>query len=230
VQQISPPLRIVLIAVALLGAVWFVALRPKGEAGGVDAPLPQAPGVAGLAGAVSKAQGATGAANASVARSEQAAKQAVGDAPAAAAAPAAKAKPSVTVVKTAPAKVTVVKTPKVAAKPKVLVAVNPATPLLVALDRGRVVILMFRNRSSDSAAVARMVRSLDRRRKVVVRVASINDVGKYQTFTADTPVAQAPTTLVIGPSRRAKVIVGFTSVGELAQAVADVRRAGPVKP
>ena len=55
--QISPPFRILLVAVALLGAVWFVALRPKPEAG-TDAPLPVAPGVAGLTRATDKAQGA----------------------------------------------------------------------------------------------------------------------------------------------------------------------------
>ena len=32
--------------------------------------------------------------------------------------------------------------------------------------------------------------------------------------------------MVIGPKRRAKMIVGFTSTGEIGQAVADVRRAG----
>ena len=55
---------------------------------------------------------------------------------------------------------------------------------------------------------------------------SIKDVGKYSTFTSATPVAQAPTTIVIGPKRNAKMIVGFTSPGEIAQAVADVRRSG----
>ena len=71
-----------------------------------------------------------------------------------------------------------------------------------------------------------MVRSIGKRKKVVARVVSIKDVGDYQTFTADTPIQQAPTIMVIGPRKNVKLIVGFTSVGELAQAVADVRRAG----
>ena len=105
-------------------------------------------------------------------------------------------------------------------------AANPAAPLLTALGDGKVVVLLFRNTSSDSADVSTMVRSIGKRKKVVSRVVSIKDVGDYQTFTADTPIQQAPTIMVIGPRKNVKLIVGFTSVGELAQAVADVRRAG----
>jgi hypothetical protein len=87
-------------------------------------------------------------------------------------------------------------------------------------------VLLFRNGSADSAAVAAMVRDVGRRKTVVARVASIKDVGKYETFTAKTTIAQAPTTMVIGPKRTVKLIVGFTSPGEIGQAVGDVRRAG----
>lgn len=215
-QQISPPLRIALVAISLLGAVWFVALRPKADTS-AQAPLPQAPGVAGLSSAAGKAQGAAQASSASVERSEQAAAAASGD------------KAAADVVKT---EVTVTKTPaatratKTATAAKRATRANPAAPLLAALDRGRVVVLLFRNSSTDSSAVAAMVRTIDKRTKVVARVVSISDVGRYRTFTADTPVSQAPTTMVIGPKRRAKVIVGFTSTGEIGQAVADMRRAG----
>ena len=61
-QQISPPLRIALLAIVLIGALWFTVLRPKPDSS-ADAPLPQAPGVAGLATATQKAQGAVGTAN-----------------------------------------------------------------------------------------------------------------------------------------------------------------------
>ena len=61
-QQISPPLRIALLAIVPLGALWFIVLRPKPDSS-ADAPLPPAPGVAGLATATQKAQGAVGTAN-----------------------------------------------------------------------------------------------------------------------------------------------------------------------
>ena len=216
--QISLPFRIALIAFALVGAVWFVALRPKADTA-ADAPLPAAPGITGLSSAAGKAESAAKTAQASAERSEAAATAAeAGSADPTAVAPAkAKAaKPSVT-----PAS-----KPAAAKEKKSSASRNPAAPLLAALDRGQVVVLLFRNRSADSAAVAGMVRSIGERRKVVARVASIKDVGRYQTFTGTTQVAQAPTTMVIGPRRNAKVIVGFTSTGEIAQAVADVRRSG----
>lgn len=217
--QISLPFRIALVAIALLGAVWFVALRPKAEPSAA-APLPAAPGVSGLSTATGKATAATKAAEKSAERAEAAA------AAAESATPAAKASVTATATKNgATAEKSVTKAAKVApAKPAA--RSNPAAPLLAALDRGRVVVLLFRNGSSDSASVAAMVRQIGERRTIVARVVSIKDVGKYQTFTAGTPVTQAPTTMVIGPRRNAELIVGFTSPGEIAQAAADVRRAG----
>ena len=222
-QQISPPLRIGLIAIVLLGALWFTVLRPKPDTS-ADAPLPQAPGVTGLATATQKAQSAVGTAN-KAAANEQAtgadATDAAAAAKAKAAAAAAKKSTTVTVTKT-PAGTKVTKTTTAKKAPA-----NPAAPLLTALADGKVVVLLFRNTSSDSADVSTMVRSIGKRKKVVSRLVSIKDVGDYQTFTADTPIQQAPTIMVIGPRKNVKLIVGFTSVGELAQAVADVRRAGP---
>lgn len=227
--QISPPFRIALVAIALLGAVWFVALRPKPDTG-ADAPLPAAPGITGLSNAEKKATATQKAADASAARAEAAA-AAASDGSAAAEKTTVTKTPSgatvtksTKVAKTPSGGVTVTKSAKV--KPAPVAPANPAAPLVAALDRGRVVVLLFRNASSDSASVATMVRSIGARRKVVARVVSIKDVGKYQTFTSGTPIAQAPTTMVIGPKRNAKLIVGFTSRGEIAQAVADVRRAG----
>ena len=230
-QQISPPLRIGLIAIVLLGALWFTVLRPKPDTS-ADAPLPQAPGVTGLATATQKAQSAVGTAN-KAAAGEQATGADATDAAAAAkaraaaaAAAAAKKATTVTVTKT-PAGTKVTKTTKKTTAKKA--PANPAAPLLTALGDGKVVVLLFRNTSTDSADVSAMVRSIGKRKKVVSRVVSIKDVGDYQTFTADTPIQQAPTIMVIGPRKNVKLIVGFTSVGELAQAVADVRRAGSTK-
>ncbi len=215
-QQISPPLRIALIAVVVLAGVWFVALRPKGATNEPPLqPAPTAPGVKGLSNSIEKARNATEAANAAATASQNAAKQAAGESGSSASA----AKPSTTksTVTTKPAATVV----KAGSRPVTAAALG--APLVRALSNGKTVVLMFRNRSADSAAVARLVRTTSRK-NVVVRVASISQVGKYDVFTRSTTVNQAPTVLVIGPKRTARVIVGYTSAGELRQAIGDVRR------
>ena len=58
-SQISPPIRIVLIAVIGLIAAWMLFLRPKTEATPAPTPAPAtAPGVTGLGNAVDKAKDA----------------------------------------------------------------------------------------------------------------------------------------------------------------------------
>ncbi len=261
-------MRIALVAVLALAAVWFVALRPKPDsAATTPTPAPTAPGVAGLTRSIDKARAATAAANASVTKVQSTAAATsngtAGAAPAAATPSAAKSaaksaaatsasantggkaapspttatatpravvvtkpkpkavvvtRPKAVVVKPAAPKAVVIARPK----PKV-VAVSPAAPLVAALAQHKVVVLMFGNSSSDSHAVAAAVKRLPRRHgKVVIRIANINQVGRYSVFTTDTPVSQAPTVLVIGSSRKGRVIVGYTYTGELDQAVADV--------
>jgi len=219
-QQISPPLRIALAAIVLLGALWFTVLRPKPNTG-AEAPLPQAPGVAGLATATQKAQGAVATANKAAATEQATGADAAKSSVSVTKTPTATKVTKSTTVKKGSKEATVSKTATVKKAPP-----NPAAPLLTALNDGKVVVLLFRNTSPDSADVSTLVRTIGKRKKVVSHLAWIRDVGEYQTFTADTPIQQAPTVMVIGPRKNVKLIVGFTSAGELAQAVADVRRAG----
>ena len=59
-SQISPPIRIVLIAAIGLIAAWMLFLRPKTEEAPAPTPAPAtAPGVTGLSNAVDKAKGAS---------------------------------------------------------------------------------------------------------------------------------------------------------------------------
>lgn len=222
-QQISPPLRIALGAVLFFALIWFVALRPKGAA--EEPKSVTAPGVTGLAGAVADARGATEAASAAASRSEQAAAN-VGEQAAGSENGAAKSgnkAGSKTSSKTATK--TSSKTAK-AGTTKVLsgaAARADARKLVAALNRGQAVVLLFRNNSSDSDHVARVVRGLDRRGgRVVTRVVSISQLGNYGVFTDKTTVSEPPTTFVIGNKRRAKLIVGYTSTTEVDQAVGDV--------
>lgn len=207
-QQISPPLRIALAAIVLLGAVWFVALRPKDSS---DEPAAvTAPGVQGLANSVAKARGAKAAAEASNARTESAVAGADGSATSSSATKAgtksatAKAQPIDLGISTAE-------------------VTGPARRLVDALADGKGVVLLFRNKSADSAHVTRVVQGVFKRDgRVVAQIANVRDVADYSVFTNRTSVSQAPTTFIIGPTRRAKVIAGYTSTGEVDQAIGDV--------
>ena len=69
------------------------------------------------------------------------------------------------------------------------------------------------------------MRGIDHRGgRVVTRVTSIAQIGNYAIFTSKSTANQAPTTYVIGTKNRAKIIVGYTSIGEVDQAVGDVLR------
>ncbi|MEY2533614.1 MAG: hypothetical protein QOF29_1524 [bacterium] len=214
--QLSLPYRIGLVSMLAILALWFTVLRPKEPA--VEAPLPAAPGVTGLAGAAGAATAAAKDSAASAAATESAAKSAgsTGGAVApsgtatAPAAPAAKA----------PAK----------AKSSVAAA-DRSAPLLRAIDRDRAVVLLFWNRRGiDDREVRRAVAATDRRAgKVVVKVAGVRDVARYQAITRGVQVLGSPTVLVIGPDRTAKPIVGLTTTGELDQAVGDALAADRAK-
>ena len=210
-QQISAPLRIALGAILVLALVWFVALRPKAADEEPAAVTP--PGVEGLANSVSKARSAKEAADAAVKRSQQAV--AGVDASATGAGTATKSGS-----KSASRSAQSGKAARSGSK-----ATGPAGPLVEALDRGKAVVILFTNKSADSQHVTRVVRGVNKRGgKVVARIASVKDVAKYSVFTNKTSVSQAPTTFIIGPSRDAVVITGYTSTGEVDQAIGDVLR------
>ena len=212
--QISPPFRIALVAIALLGAVWFVALRPKAghrlrraASGGARRHGPRRT-------PRRRPRRRAKAADASAARAEAAAAAAAdGTAPPRRRPPSRRRQSGATVEKSDLGRQDAVRRrrrdevdeghARQAAREPVTPA-NPAAPLVAALDAAA-------RSSSSSSATPRPTARRWRRwcarsasaRKVVARVVSIKDVGKYQTFTAATPVAQAPTTMVIGPKRNA---------------------------
>jgi hypothetical protein len=218
VEQLSVPYRIGLAAVAVIGVLWFVALRPKSapdqSAGSTPAAQThaQAPGVTGLGNAVDAAKGAVSQSNASATASEQAAQQASGDA--AASTPSATTATANAGVSTAPA--------KTAAKPAV--AADPSTAILAGLGRRDVAIVLFYNPlGADDAAVRRALRGVDRfGGRVTVHAAPIAKVGDYEAITEGVQVLQAPTLLVIGHDKHARKIVGLTDAKEIQQLVGDV--------
>jgi hypothetical protein len=212
VDQISPPFRIAVVAMLAMCAVWFTVLKPKDPGADPAASTPTAPGATGLGNDVKAAKGAAAASDAANAKVQGA------TGGTATAGKLATGAHSAVAGKSAHA------TPDAAAKPKAKAATGDASaPLLSALDAKHAVVLVFWNRrGSDDRAVRRAVAQVDRHRgKVVVKAAPIAAVGRYEAITRGAQVLQSPTVLVIGPDRKARAIVGFTTTGELDQAVGD---------
>lgn len=245
-SQLSLPFRVLLLAAAVFAGVWTLFLRPKDEPAPAGQPAaqqqkqPSAPGVLGLKGATNSAASAGKKATDAALARERAAEAVDGqavpsDQGGTAVAPDAQAATTVPEGGTAAKSGTAIKpgsaeSGKPAARPDAdslaayIAGAGPAKSLVRWLADGRVVMMVFSNRSSDSAATVRAARSLARRGSAVIRlrVTNIGNVGKYAVFTEKTPIGQAPTTLIIGPSKRARVIVGYTTVAEMRQAVHDV--------
>ncbi len=227
-QQLSRPYQIALGALLVFALAWFTVLKPSAAAEEPAPPAaapPAAPGAAGLGRAVDKAKGAAAASDANAAAA--AAAQGEPAAPTAAAPrgsagadgksaakrkPAAKGEPA---AKGGPAAKR-----KSAASPRP----DPSAPLLRAVARGKVAVLLFYSReAADDRAVRRALRAANRHDgRVVVRAASIARVAEYAAITQGVDVLQAPTLLVIGKDNRARSLVGFTDTRAIDQLVADV--------
>jgi hypothetical protein len=209
VEQLTLPYRIALLAIALLGVIWFVALRPS------STPTPAAvtaPGVKGLTNAIKDAHGAVAKSDAAGAKTQAALNAADGSTPAASPSQAAKAPAA--------------KTPVAANAPKAkhVAGADRSAAILNDLKLGRVVVVGF---TGDTAADDRSVRGALRHvnlhnGKVVVRSVSISDVADYGAITKGVQVEEAPTVLVIDKDAKARTIVGFTDAAEIDQLVADM--------
>jgi hypothetical protein len=223
VDQVSRPVLIALIAAVALIGVRFTILRSN--SGGGSTPAATAPGQTGLQSSIDKANNAVGVSKQSAARHEQAAAAASGDAAASAsggkAAPAKTARPAAATKSVKPA---AAKTFKPAQALPKLQPGDRSGPILRDLAKGKVVVALFFNpHGADDNAALRAVRGADRHHgRVVVHSIPIGDVGNYNALTSAIQVLEAPTILVIGPSRKARTIVGYTEVREVDQAVGDI--------
>ena len=207
-DQIALPYRVALVALLAAAALWFTVLRPKGDSPST-APSPQAPGVAGLNRAIDKAKGASGAsdaANAAAGAENITAPGAAGTHAGTQAAPGATA-------------------PAAAQKPADdgVAAGDPSAPLVRALGEGKVVVMLFWNRSgADDRAARAAIAGVGRHHgAVVVKTAPVKSVGRYEAITRGAKVTESPTILVIDALKIAVPIVGYTTAGEVNQTVAD---------
>ncbi len=94
-----------------------------------------------------------------------------------------------------------------------------------AVADNRKVVIFFKNpKGIDDRAVARSVRSLDRRTKAVVVISDdVRNADRYGKMVEDLGVNQAPAIVVIGRSGRASLIEGYIDAESLVQVVADAR-------
>lgn len=215
-SQVSPPLRIALIAALAFMGVWVLFLRPQPEP-------PVAPD-AGTTPAVSVPVGATDPsaataaasnANASVAAAEAQAGALTGDAA----------------------------TAGVTGAPQVAPATEPASGAVTlnrealaglprdvarAVRRDRVVALLFWNpQAPDDRRVRRALRSANAfGGRVFVRVAPVADIARYAPIARGVDVAQTPTLVVVDRDLHAESLVGYVARTTIRQALSDAVRAG----
>ena len=211
-DQISLPYRVALVALVVVGGLWFAVLRPKPAS---EPASTAAPGVTGLANDVAKAKGAVNASNAATAGTEAAAK-AVGS-EGATAAPAANGTATQPAAAAKPAK---------PAKPGLAddaVAGDPSKAVLADVDAGKVAVVLFWNdKASDDRATRSALRDVDTHHgKVVTRAVPIGDVGKYEAITRGAQVLESPTVLVIGAGGKARAITGYTQAKEIDELVSS---------
>ena len=206
-SQISPPIRIVIVAaVALLGA-WMLFLRPKAEPS-VPPPAPApatAPGVKGLTSAVDKAKEASKTSDAANAKIQSA----TGEESAATAKPAGQA----------------------AAKGAATKAAGGTAKGLPArvqkgIDAKKIVVLYFFNpKSADDRFVKRSLAKVDRwGGQVVVQAANVSSVSRYGKIARGADVEQSPTIVVVDRNLKAEKLVGVQDTVSIDQAVVDAMR------
>ena len=223
-SQISPPIRIVLIAVIGLIAAWMLFLRPKTE--DVPAPTPApatAPGVTGLSNAVDKAKDASATSD----EANDKVQQATGEEGTA----ASKAGKSSTKDGATTQFVTGRELPlepltanQTKGLPKKIVA---------ALDERKVFAIgVFDTKESRWARMAtddrRVRRELDKANRykgeVVVSRTSLGELSELNAVVGDAGVTQSPAVVVVDRNRKATVLNGFVEVNAINQAIADARR------
>jgi hypothetical protein len=213
VDQISLPYRIGLVALLVVGGLWFAVLRPKPVT--ESQPATTAPGVTGLANDVTKAQGASDTSDAANAATDAAANAVDGSGTA--------PTPS-TGTATTPAPGATSSKPAASDLAADAVAGDPSRAVLSAVDAGKVAVVLFWNRkASDDRATRQALRHVERHDgKVVTRAIPVSQVGKYEAITRGAQVLESPTVLVIGAGGKARAITGYTQASEINQLVGVV--------
>jgi hypothetical protein len=212
-SQISPPIRIVLVAAVAFIAAWMLFLRPKTEEIPPPAPAATAPAKQPGTTAQSAAGKAVQAAENAKATAESAAKARAGEAAA----------------QTAPA-TAAAKAPAAAAAAKL--GVDPAAlaslprDVRKALEARKIVVLGFFNRAAlDDRQTKKQLEKVHRfHGRVFVHSASLQAVQRYQVITRGVDVSQTPSIVVIDRKMKAQLLTGYVDHVRVEQAVVDAMR------
>jgi hypothetical protein len=219
-SQISPPIRIVLVAAVAFLAAWMLFLRPKTETVPPPAPAATAPAKQPGNTAQSAAGQAVQAAVNAKATAESAAKARAGES----AAPATSSAPA-TANASQPSAAAAAK--KLGVDPEALATLPKG--VRKAIEARQIVVLGFFNKEAlDDRATKKQLEKVHRfHGRVSVHAVSIDSVQKYQAITRGVDVAQSPSVVVIDRDLKAQLLTGFVDHVSVEQAIVDaMRRSG----
>jgi hypothetical protein len=247
--QLSRPYQIALVAMGLIAAVWFFALRGNSASTGSSAssasapsasspaakpstPSPvyhgSAPGVEGLTRAIAKARHAVVESQKNAKQLQEKSAQASGSTGAAAgtSTTGAQATSSVTSkgssTKTAPAGAG----PSKASRSKIGALPSMQVPVERELKQGKVVAILFWNPAAFvDAAVRRELHAVGHALggKIAVHDARAKQVGSFGSFTRAVPVYQTPTILIVNKRGQASALTGLTDAFSIEQAIREAK-------
>src|SRR5215210_1626271 len=227
-SQISPPIRILLVAVVGLCAAYMLFLRPKTEDTAVPAAAPAAattpvPAKDPNAQTSSKpgaiVQKAVRDTNAASAQSKVAAGEVPGGL-------AADAPATATGVSTNPTTRTTTGQAQPARLTRTQLATLPADVRRAVNHRKVLALLFYNNRSDDDKATRRALSHVDRfGGQVFVDAHWIRNVAPYQAITRGVDLEQSPTVVVVDRNLKAESLVGYVDAQTIEQAVVDALRA-----
>jgi hypothetical protein len=224
VSQISPPIRIVLVAAIGLIAAWMLFLRPKTEANPAPTPAPAtAPGVTGLGNAVDKAKDAASAQE----KRDAKVQKATGEddkGSAKAGKNESKGESTTALVSGRVLPLEPLSSEQTKGLPRGIVR---------ALDNRRVFVVgifdskqkRWSQMASDDRRVRRELSKVNRYDgKVVVAQSSLGKLTKLSAIVGDLGVSQTPSVVVVDRNRKAVVLTGFVERHAINQVVQDARR------
>ena len=84
-------------------------------------------------------------------------------------------------------------------------------------------VVLFRQGGGDDSATAAAVAAVRHQKGVSVFSDSIDSLGRYTRLVGGLGISQAPSVVVVGPSRSATLLQGYTDAGTLKQKVLDAR-------
>ena len=222
-SQISPPIRIVLVAaIALIGA-WMLFLRPKTDTPPVPQQPPTAPGMKGLTGDIAKAKAASKTSDAANAKIQAASGGQDKTAP------AAKSETGST------SSAAHVASGRVQTVEALTAEQTKGLPRKVvrALDNRQVFVVgvfdtaakRWREMASDDRFERRELAKANRYGgKVAIVTAPVAKISKLHGIVGDLNVSQTPSIVVVDRNRHAVVLQGFVERNAINQAIADARR------